>query len=149
MARTIDNGQDIMDSRDVIERFEELEAERDAAKWEGPGPDAEGDAVEAPFAAECGDDFTDDWDDELESEYQSLKALCEEGEGYGDWEGGETLIRDSYFERYAQEFAEDIGAIDPTASWPNNCIDWERAARELQYDYTSIDFDGVDYWVRS
>lgn len=50
--------------------------------------------------------------------------------------------------RTAQELAEDIGAIDSDAVWPNNCIDWERVARELQMDYTAVDFSGVTYWTR-
>ena len=35
------------------------------------------------------------------------------------------------------------------SNWPFNCIDWEKAAEELQQDYMSIDFDGVTYWMRS
>lgn len=65
-----------------------------------------------------------------------------------DWHYGETLIRDSYFQDYAQELAEDVGAIDAAATWPNTCIDWEWAARELQMDYTAVEFDGVTYWTR-
>lgn len=61
---------------------------------------------------------------------------------------GATLVRDSYFEDYARELAEDCGLIQRDAHWPNDCIDWERAARELQMDYTSVEFDGVEYWVR-
>lgn len=38
-------------------------------------------------------------------------------------------------EDFAQDLAEDIGAIDDSAVWPNTCIDWKRAARELMYDY--------------
>jgi transcription elongation GreA/GreB family factor len=34
-------------------------------------------------------------------------------------------------EDFAQSLAEDMGAIDPKSSWPNNCIDWEQAARDL------------------
>lgn len=45
---------------------------------------------------------------------------------------------------FAQDLAEDIGAIDPDASWPNNCIDWDHATRELMYDYWTADVaDGV------
>lgn len=39
-------------------------------------------------------------------------------------------------EDFAMETAEGIGAIDKNASWPNNCIDWERAARDLMMDYS-------------
>ena len=38
-------------------------------------------------------------------------------------------------EEFAQEQAESCGLIDNTATWPNNCIDWEQAGRELMYDY--------------
>ncbi|NTU69226.1 hypothetical protein HGB13_00130 [bacterium] len=37
---------------------------------------------------------------------------------------------------FAQETAESCGLINEGAGWPNNCIDWEQAARELMYDYT-------------
>ena len=37
---------------------------------------------------------------------------------------------------FAQNMAEDTGAIDKNASWPNTCIDWEWAAKELMYDYS-------------
>jgi antirestriction protein len=42
-------------------------------------------------------------------------------------------------EEFAQELAEEIGAVNHSASWPNNCIDWERAARDLMYDYFEMD----------
>lgn len=116
---TVDNTEDILDSRDIIERIEELENDEDRD--------------------EC---------DNLELE--QLRKLAEEGENYAsDWKYGATLIRDSYFENYAQELAEDCGMIPRDLAWPCSCIDWEQAARELKMDYTSIDFDGVEYWVRS
>ena len=42
-------------------------------------------------------------------------------------------------EDFAQNMAEEIGSIDKNATWPNNCIDWEYAARELMYDYSEAD----------
>lgn len=42
-------------------------------------------------------------------------------------------------EKFAEDFAEQVGAIDNNAQWPNSCIDWEWAARELMYDYFSVD----------
>lgn len=38
-------------------------------------------------------------------------------------------------EDFAQEMAEQLGSIDKNATWPQNCIDWEHAAKELMYDY--------------
>lgn len=62
---------------------------------------------------------------------------------------GETMILASDFESYARELAEDIGAIDSDARWPNYCIDWEYAARELRADYSLVVWDGWEYLVRS
>lgn len=116
MTNEITNSEDIIDSRDVIERIAYLSDTDDPGEQE---------------------------------ELSSLLSLQEEAEGYSpDWRYGVGLIRDSYFTEYAQQFAEDIGAISNDQSWPNYCIDWEQAARDLQVDYTCVDFDGVEYWVR-
>lgn len=157
------NTDDVIDSRDVIARIDELTEERsdlvtalDEAREErdempaetGPEPisDAYHDAHCAVLDAEKA---LEEWDEENAAELKALTDLAEEAEGYSDdWEYGATLIRDSYFEEYAQELAEEIGAIDRNASWPYTCIDWDQAARELRMDYTSIEFDGVTYWVR-
>lgn len=130
MAKTISNSDDIFDSRDVIARIRELESYeyRECGGCGGLHP------INA---------------DEYE-ELIALRALANEAAGYvADWDCGATLIRDSYFEDYARELAEDIGAINHDASWPNNHIDWEAAADALKMDYTAVDFDGVMYWVRS
>ncbi len=42
----------------------------------------------------------------------------------------------STMEEFAEQLALDTGALDDSAAWPHNCIDWEYAARELSYDYT-------------
>lgn len=62
---------------------------------------------------------------------------------------GVALVPESDFEDHARELAEDIGAVDENMGWPHSCIDWERAARELQMDYTMISFDGTDYLYRA
>lgn len=150
MARDISNMADVIDSRDVMERIEELNAERVCSECEGTGevPTTVDDEAVMAECADCkgtGLNPTFDGDDELDT----LEALARQGEGYGDWKYGEVLVRDSYFEDYARQLAEDTGAIRSDATWPSNCIDWEQAARELQQDYTSVEFDGVTYWMRS
>lgn len=118
---TISEHDDIIDSRDVAERIDEL---ADMA--------TNGDA-----------------DDDDKNELQDLLDLKADAEGYAeDWEHGVALIRDSYFKDYAMDIAEDIGAIDHSAGWPMSCIDWDQASRELQMDYTAVEFAGVLYWVR-
>lgn len=215
----ISNSDDVIDSRDVIARIEELEESRKpfVAGWNMPGytPDSEpvrfctfeeaaefiademerdAEMNEAPVSinddpnpADCdrveseaselraaaarvrsatdteygetvgrfhwfishdaGENAFDSPEDH--AEYLALKALADEASGYAaDWTHGETLIRDSYFKEYAQELAEDCGMVNANATWPNSCIDWNQAARELQMDYTTVDFDGVTYWIR-
>ena len=152
MTREVSNSADVLDSRDIIARIEELE-ELEAAyatakeAFEGLGDDATADdtdeAERALQAAEEG------FDEDAQEELKSLRELEEQAEGYsGDWRHGATLIRDSYFKTYAQELAEDIGAINRDAAWPNSCIDWEQAADELKADYTAVEFGDVTYWVR-
>ena len=112
---------DVIDSRDVISAIEELESE-----------------------LEDGDISAGD----LEL-LENLKALADEAHGYAsDWTYGETLIHEDYFTTYAQELAEDIGAVNSDQSWPNSCIDWDQAARDLQMDYTACEFDDATYYVR-
>ena len=158
MSTNITNHDDIIDIRDVIERFEELREELTEKHEAGQ------------FASEFDDWIANSRDNsdpvyavfpggghEVQSnieEFYKLRALLEECKGNGgdeQWEGDwypVTLIRESHFQDYAQELAEEIGAVNANATWPNNCIDWEQAARELQYDYTGIEFDGVTYYTR-
>lgn len=42
-------------------------------------------------------------------------------------------------EDFAQDMAEQLGAINKNATWPYTCIDWEHASRELMYDYSEQD----------
>lgn len=133
----IDIHSDVIDLRDVIARVEELEAEREdsdipANEYGGPN---------------------DTWNEEreelatLESFLAELSGNSGDEQWRGDWYPV-TLIADSYFTEYAQQIADDIGAINADASWPNSCIDWEEAASQLQMDYSSVEFDGVTYWYR-
>lgn len=134
MSRTISNSDDVIDSRDVIARIEELEEERDSYERSDDLETAGTWATDNPDGAE---------------ELKALKALADDGESLSDWTHGEALIRESYFEDHARELAEDMhGEAMRDAHWPFTCIDWERAARDLRMDYTSLDFDGVTYYAR-
>lgn len=138
------NTDDVIDSRSIIERIEAFKAEFTDATTTDEKPDGDN-----------GDDFAmseDDWafglGEEGAAELVALLELAEQGELFSEWPDGMTLIRDSYFRDYAEQLAEDIGAIDPNAGWPLFYIDWERAADALRMDYSSIEFDGVTYWAR-
>lgn len=130
------NMDDVVDFRDITDRVEHLEQLRQ------PGP------------IDLGDEDNEQDQDSLFEELKQLEDLLDETRGYsgdhqwrGDWYPG-LMIRDSYFEAYAEELANDIGAIDRNAKWPLTHIDWEAAARDLQQDYSTVDWDGVTYWCR-
>ena len=147
--REVNNSEDLLDSRDVIARRDELKEERDAiyccAEFStGSGVHDEECNTEAKDAAER---ELKQWDEDYGDELRALEAFISEGSD--SWKDGETLVRESYFEDYARDVTEDIyGSEMLAASWPLTCIDWEQAARELQYDYTGADFDGVTYYYR-
>lgn len=116
---TFSNKDDVIDSRDVIARIDELEN-----------------------AIEHGQDESGDVE-----ELKILKVIATECESYSDWKYGETLIRDSYFTKYMKEMLEDCGTL-PKDLPSYIVIDWEDTADNLKADYTSVDFDGAEYWIR-
>lgn len=200
MAKEITNTEDMIDSREIMERIEELEERnkpRFVAGWNMPGymPDME--TVEfddADVALEFIKNAINDLDDEQErhkgnvefaanlqadengelgvnfgnmhyfiskdtdgenyldveerAELEALKALTSEAEGCADWEYGEALIRYSYFKNYAEELFDDCYASEIPENL-RSYIDYEAFARDLKFDYTSVDFGGVEYLIRS
>jgi len=117
----ITNQDDLIDSRDVIERIEEL-------------TDVSGSLAYLPGE---------------EEELASLQALADEAEQCAeDWAYGEVLIRFDHFVTYAQELADDLGRTPDPNQWPLCCIDWDQAADQIKQDYTEVDFDGVAYLIR-
>lgn len=150
----ISNHDDVIDSRDVIARIEELEQEYEGLKeeldgaieeWEARDPEDNEAALHRSmmFAQEA----LADWNDNNKDELASLKNLAEQCEGYGNWDHGETLIRRSHWVDYVQELLEDIGDI-PKDLPGYLVIDWEATARNIEADYMTVDFDGVEYLIR-
>lgn len=152
---------DTIDSRDIIERLEELRNEiEERDELQEQYDDLLLEALEESDADESTKIQADLEKIRLQlfiannhverdsEEFAILEALESEASGSPDWAYGETLIRDSYFIEYAQELANDCGMIPDNLSWPLTCIDWEQAANELKYDYMAVDFDGVTYWIR-
>ena len=123
MTREINNTDSTIDSRDVIERIEELE-----------------DLIE--------DEKEEDFKEEIE-ELKTLKDLAEQGEVYSDWIHGAILIDEDYFTEYAEQLCKDIGEIPQELPWyiAEN-INWEGVADEIKVDYSCINFNGQDYWIR-
>jgi antirestriction protein len=87
-------------------------------------------------------------DPDEDEELTDLLAF-EQDQGAADWSYGEAFIADDHFTEYAEQLADDIGAIDGNASWPLTHIDWDAAAKDLKMDYSSVELRGVTFWYRS
>lgn len=192
MTKEISNSDDVIDSRDIIKRIEELEAKETAitdakdalaevaeadierrkeiqeqidalnaiSEDDQPNEDVaklvelessiEDEFCDVTEAREALESAEDDFDEDEREELKQLRSLAEDGEGYAsDWKYGAQLIRETYFETYARETADDLyGKELRDSQWPFSCIDWEQAAEELMQDYTSIEFGNVTYYVR-
>lgn len=93
------------------------------------------------------EDAETDFGDDEKTELDELETLESE---IADFGYGETMVLESDFEDYARHFAEGIHGKDVRdAQWPFSCIDWERAARELAMDYTTVEYQGEEYLVRA
>lgn len=124
----IDLTADILDIRDIIERYEYLE-----------------DSVLSVSAeeADC---------EELE-EALILGKLLDDLKGYGgdeQWRGEwypVTLIRDSYTAEYTEDLIKDC--CDLPRDIPSYiAIDWEQTWESIRVDYSDVEIDGVTYWYR-
>lgn len=160
-----------IDTRDLYKRKCELESLRDAVTtareeleeaktalaahdtvdnrashfdWIGGKKDLETAVTDAENSLEVAEsDFGDDEKTELD-ELETLESEI------ADFMHGETMILERDFEDYAREMAEDIGAMEGVGDkWPCTCIDWEQAAEELAMDYTTVEYQGDTYLVRS
>src|SRR5690348_15159217 len=109
MASEINSFQDMLDVRDIIERFEELEDNNEQ------GPEEK-------------DEF-----DHLSKLLEELKGNGGDEQWRGEWYPS-LLIRDSHFVEYAQELCEDIGDI-PRDLPSYIQIDWQATARNIRFDY--------------
>lgn len=164
MKTTISSSDDIIDSRDIIERIEDLEAtnqsyfdavEEAKAAYEYHDSD---DTKETPEWADLvqAEKALAEWcssDDAIELEV--LRDLAKECEAEAsDWIHGETLIARSYFVEYITELIHDCYEMPKemhSGLWPYShmIMDYEAAAKEAEQDYISVDFDGVEFLIRS
>ena len=141
MTNVISNTDNTIDSRDVIARIEELEAEREDLRSAMDDHNTDSDAYEEANAA------LKDFDESEEGEeLLALKALAEQGEDYApDWKYGAQLIHEDYFETAMDEMLEDCGDIPrDLPSYLTITVDYDA----LKQDYTELDFDGQTYYIR-
>ncbi len=118
---SISNYDDVIDSRDILERIEELQAL------------IADESTNADFLAWC-------------EEFDALTSIAVEAEKYSDdWQYGAQLIRESYFETYMDDMIEDCYALPKYMPfWMTVTYDYE----VLKQACPVIDFDGVTYYIR-
>ena len=165
-------GDKIIDSRDIISRYEELNDEYNSLVElvEAANEDLEN------FQKENGlTDYTEDevrklqeLQEEIEEaqsalvmfntfekdELDTLMEVVEQGEDSPDWSYGETLIHEDYFTDYIKELVDDCYEVPQEfldGKWPFNHMnmDWEGAAEEAKSDYYTIEVDGETYYIRA
>jgi hypothetical protein len=150
----VDNSQDIIDTREIYDALQEIEARGcfcESCDGRGVLAAPDEDEGEEGEVEPCEDCEGTGLDREASAQRESLKTLLDEVESVSGEhpKHGVGLIRDSYFETYARELADDLyGTEIRNASWPFDYIDWTAAAEALQMDYSQVDYDGVTYWVR-
>jgi len=160
-----DNKDDYINSLDVNDAIDELETEIEDLDSDIEELEEEKEELDEKRADEEDEESIEGFNDDIkeiekkikdkEEEKENLKEeleiltdLQDEFEGYCDWKHGETLIRWNRIDDYLRDELEDCGYIPKDfPSWIE--IDWESTFENMKQDYTSGQFDGVEYWVRS
>lgn len=150
------NTDDTIDSRDIIERIEELQSTLEAAheqETEDGLTNLDFDEwLEAVIKDQSPAHAHECWDDA--NELQILQALASEAEHSSDWVHGETLINETYFTDYIEQLINDCYEMPKefnSDGWPYRhiTIDYEAAANEAKADYSEVNFDGNVFLIRA
>lgn len=137
-----------MDSRDLIEKREELKQQvldsflETFPHYEEQTPDFES----ILFEEEEIQSWKEDWLDEIE-EITDIDTLEDEVSS-SEWDFGIYFIEEDDFEEYVKELLEDCGYISRDfPSWIT--IDWTSTAENVKQDYTEVEFQGQTYYYRA
>lgn len=151
----ISNNDKIISVSDITARVDELREERaEHDKENGTERDSEG-ALTGSSVDHGKSPVPWAWESENPDEAEelaNLEKLLDAIQGCGtshDWGGNkypDSLIAEYHFAEYAEDFANDIGAVARDSSWI--VIDWEATANGMKQDYREVDFDGSAYWYR-
>ena len=146
MTTSITNDEDVIDTRELIARIEDLESTKAALEEDVENATTQ---VEASDATRALNVFAQDEGLEL----KLLLDFASECETLSDYHYGETLIRESYFPNYIEQLIDECYPMPEgfnSSNWPFNhiTIDIAGAAEEAKQDYTCIEFDGVTYYAR-
>ena len=139
-------------STDEIKKF--LEDLEDTVRWaaEDLFGDADFDLLDELIKVEKGEenqiDEFPDFDSFFEENSDSIQKIIDLRDIVEELPRDAYLILDDDFEQYAREYFDETRESSKPDAWPYNCIDWEKAARELQSDFSSIDIDDSSYFYQ-
>lgn len=134
-----------MDSRDLIERRDELKQQIL-------------DSFNETFEDYPTDDYSDilfdeegiqDWLFDWKSEKQEIEAIesLEDEIISDEWEFGIYFIEEDEFEDYVKESLVEWGHISKDFPWWID-IDWTSTAENVKQDYTEVEYQGQTYYYR-
>lgn len=144
---------DIVDTRDIQERIDEIEDDIDTL--ENEMSDLEEEIDELIDSEEDGNQNIIDLKlDEIEEKVGVIKDLKEELDNLlniksevPEFEEGNTLIHENYWVEYVQDLVTDCGYISSDLPWWIE-IDWDRTADNVAQDYSTIEIEGNTYYYR-
>jgi hypothetical protein len=112
---------DRIDSRDVIDRFNELSYADD-------------------------NDFIDA---DEKAELQSLAKLMLIGMDFNEWDSGMVLVNEGHFTEYAKEFRQECNheLFESMPDWVKDNLDWDEIAEDMLSDFTVIEWEGKIFYT--
>lgn len=138
--------QDIIDTRDLIEKRDELKQsilESFLENFEHYEDRTEC-FEDILFEEEEIQSWKEIWEDELEQIDEINKIEDELGR---EFDYGVTLVHEDYWEEYVEDLLKDCGYISTDIpSWIE--IDWEATANNVKVDYTEVEYQGQTYYGR-
>ena len=136
----------ILDTRDLIEKRDELKEQILTSfkeTFEHYAEDTDS-FEEILFEEEEIQAWVEIWQDEL----KEIEEINEIEEECSEFQYGETLIREDYWEEYCEELCIDCGYI--SKDFPNWIeIDWNATANNMSADYTTVNYQDEIYYIRN
>jgi hypothetical protein len=159
MVMGISNSADVIDSRDIEERIDELAVTKEALEKEVHEAEValayvqlnmEGEEKEENIQddLDTAKEALKEWEDDVDEgvEYETLLAFKRDV-GSSEWDSGVTLVRETYWVDYVEEMVKDIGDM-PSKIPDYIVIDWDATADNVKQDFSIADYDGVTYYYR-
>lgn len=95
-------------------------------------------------------DWKNEWGEEL-NQIDEIDEVEDDINSYSgnSFEDGVTLIEETDFEEYCEDFCRDVVYVDSNLpALIENNIDWSGVADDMRIDYTGIEYQGTTYLYR-